>query len=155
MGGVWIDPNSDGRTFVWIFEWPADICADIVRWDNPHGRITNSDLELAALVLHKAFFPSVCLAPSWHAPATGSDNTPTVSWAFREAYTVKHVVDDLLRLRSAHNWNARITPSVFYHPGPKNTMADNTSRRFDLNNQAFLSFFYSSYSPQSSGSWIF
>ena len=43
-GGVWIDPNSDGRTFLWRLEWPVEICADLVSWDNPHGRIKNSDL---------------------------------------------------------------------------------------------------------------
>ena len=52
LGGVCMDPNNDGRTFVWRLEWPADICVDLVSWDNPHVRITKSDLKLAALVLH-------------------------------------------------------------------------------------------------------
>ena len=65
------------------------------------------------------------------------------------------VVADLLRLRSAQNMNSRITPSIFYHPGPENTMADDASKRLDINDKAFLYFFYYRYSPQSAGSWIF
>ena len=50
-GGVWIDPDGTGANFVWRVKWPADIVSDLVTWDNPAGVITNSDLELAALVL--------------------------------------------------------------------------------------------------------
>ena len=50
-GGVWIDPNEDGRNYVWRLPWPEDIRTDLVSFNNPLGRITNSDLELAALVL--------------------------------------------------------------------------------------------------------
>ena len=63
-GGGRIEPNSDGRTFVLRFECPTGIFVDLVSWENLHGCITNSDLELAALVLHEACFPSVCLSPS-------------------------------------------------------------------------------------------
>ena len=61
----------------------------------------------------------------------------------------------MLRLQLARNQNAKITPSLFYHPSPKNTMAGDASRRFDLNDKAFLSLFSSRYSPQSAGSCIF
>ena len=64
------------------------------------------------------------------------------------------VVADLLRLRLNQNRNAKITPFLFYHPGPKNTMEDDVSRRLDLNNKSFLYLFYYRYSPQSAGSWI-
>ena len=50
-GGVWIDPNEDGRNYVWRLPCPEDIQTDHVSFDNPQGRITNSDPELAALVL--------------------------------------------------------------------------------------------------------
>ena len=50
-GGVWIDPDVSGKNFVWRLQWPADIVADLVTWENPAGGITNSDLELAAMVL--------------------------------------------------------------------------------------------------------
>ena len=44
-GGVWIDPNKDGRNYVWRLPWPEDI-TDLLSFDNLQGRITNPDLEL-------------------------------------------------------------------------------------------------------------
>ena len=91
---------------------------DLVSNHNPHGRITNSDLELAALVLQEATFTFVSANPVWRAPFTGSDNTPTLACTFRETSTVSPVVADLIHLRSLVNLQFKITPSVFYHLGP-------------------------------------
>ena len=55
--GVWIDPNEDGAHYVLRLPWTEDIMLDLVSTDNTHGRITNSDLELAALVLQEEAFP--------------------------------------------------------------------------------------------------
>ena len=153
-GGVWLDPNDDGTHFVWRYQWPADIQADLVSVTNPNGGITNSDLELAALVLHEATFPQVCKNSAWRAPLTGSDNTPTVAWTFKEASTINPVVANLLRIRSIQNTNSSITPAVFYHPGLLNTMADDASRLFHLPNPTFLPLFSNKYHPeQSPSSW--
>ena len=35
VGGVWIDPNEDGRNYVWRLPWPEDIRIDLVSFDNP------------------------------------------------------------------------------------------------------------------------
>ena len=48
----------------------------------PHRGITNSDLELAALLLQESYFPLACLRHAWHALSTGSVNTTTVIWCF-------------------------------------------------------------------------
>ena len=153
-GGVWLNPNADGIHHVWRLKWPADIQADLVSFTNPAGRITNSDLELAALVLHESTFPTVCKSAAWRAPLTGSDNTPTVAWTFKEAATINPVVANLLRIRSIANSNSSISPAVFYHPGHLNTMADDASRLFQLTNPSFLSFFSRKYNPeQSPSSW--
>ena len=77
-GGVWIDPNKDNQKYVWRIQWQEDIRKDLVSWNNLNNRITNSDLELVALVLQESIFPLVCLNPAWHVPITGSDNTTTV-----------------------------------------------------------------------------
>ena len=50
-GCVWLDPNSNKEHSVWRVEWPPDVVADLVSWDNPKGRITNSNLELVAIVI--------------------------------------------------------------------------------------------------------
>ena len=57
--GVWIDPNEDNIHYVWRLLWMEDIKADLVSFDNPQGRITNYDLELALLVLQEATSPFV------------------------------------------------------------------------------------------------
>ena len=124
--------------------------ADLVSTNTTHGRITNSDLELAALVLQEATFPFVSANPEWRAPFTVSDNMTTVAWTFREASTVNPVVADLIRLRSLVNYQFKITPSVLYHPGPQNTMADDASRKLQLASDIFLSLFSTTYSSQQS-----
>ena len=78
-GGLWIYPNGMGANFVWCVQWPADISSDMVSWTNPTRGITNSDLELAELVLQYYCFPFVCSRPTWHTPFTGRNNTPAVS----------------------------------------------------------------------------
>ena len=70
-GGVWLDPNVDSIHHVWRLQWPPDIQTDLVSFDNPKGQITNSYLELVALVLHKATFSTVCKSSAWRAPLTG------------------------------------------------------------------------------------
>ena len=66
----------------------------------------------------EATFPFICPSPAWRAPFTGSDNTTTVAWSFRESSTINPVVADLLIIQSLVNRQFCITPSVFYHPGP-------------------------------------
>ena len=79
-GGVWIDPNGTGKNFVWRLQWPEDIVADLVTFGIPTGGITNSDLELAVMLLQESCFPLACLRHAWHVPSTCSYNTPTDSW---------------------------------------------------------------------------
>ena len=73
---------------------------------------------------------------------------PTVAWMFHETSTINLVVADLLCLRSLLNQQFNITLSVFYHPGPKNNMADDASTKLHLAPDIFLCFFYTTYSPQ-------
>ena len=150
FGGVWIEPNKDGVHYVWQLTCPEYIMADLFSTNNPQGRIANSGLELVALVLQEARFTFVSTNPTWRDPFTGSDNTPTVDWAFPEASTLNPVLADLLCLRSFVDYQFKITPSIFYHPGTKNSMADDACRKFHLALDIFLSLFYTTYSPQQS-----
>jgi hypothetical protein len=79
MGGVWFD-NTDGNRapVVWRFPFPADLQKDLVSQDNPQGRITNSDLELAGTLAQQAVLQSqypLC-GQTTH---TFCDNTPLVA----------------------------------------------------------------------------
>ena len=66
-------------------------------------KITNSNLELAALILHEA----TLLA------ASRTDNIPTVSWSTHEASTINLVVTGLLNICALHSRNIFLNPSVF------------------------------------------
>ena len=52
MGGVAFIPLPDGtiRLILWRERFPASVQAALVSDKNPHGTITNSDLELAGSV---------------------------------------------------------------------------------------------------------
>ena len=113
----------------------------MARFTNPEDTITNLELALAALVFKEAVFGSISDPPACQTPTPGSNNTPTFVWTFREASTINPVVANLLSIRSSQNRLQNITPSIFYHPGPLNTMENDTSLRFDLSPNPFLDLF--------------
>ena len=59
MGGYGLIPNEDDINYVWQVKWTTNIVRQLVSFTNPGSTITNSDLELAALVLHEAAFSSI------------------------------------------------------------------------------------------------
>jgi hypothetical protein len=73
---VWFpgDCRSDLQPVVWRITWPQDIRDALVSFDNPRGTITNSDLEMAGLLLHYLILE--CLADLKHVHvAAWCDNT--------------------------------------------------------------------------------
>ena len=71
----------------------------------------------------------------------------------KEASTINPVVADLLRLRALHSRQFFINPSVFYHPGIENRMADDASCLFELSDTSLLAHMSSAY-PQYQSSWM-
>ena len=51
VGGMWLRLDRTGQNLVWQHPWPPEIITSLVSLTNPHGTITNSNLELSALVL--------------------------------------------------------------------------------------------------------
>jgi hypothetical protein len=88
-GGVWFSLVDNMSPTVWRTTFPWDIAAEVVSDDNPEGRLTNSDLELAAEVM--AVGIALAVAPKVkHVPlGTLCDNTPTVSWIEKMASKAK------------------------------------------------------------------
>ena len=111
--GVWLDPARTGQNLVWRHLWPPDIITILVSLTNPQGTVTNSELDLAALVLQEATFLEAFSKACMAAPRSGSDNTPTVSWSTREASMIKPVVADLLRICALHSIKFLLNPSIF------------------------------------------
>ena len=53
VGGVWLDPTMSETSIMCRHPWLANITDTLVSEINPEGTFTNSDLKLAALVLHE------------------------------------------------------------------------------------------------------
>ena len=140
-GGVWIDPSKYGKNYTWHVKCPADITQEMFSFTNTEGTITNSDFELVALVLQEAVFISSSASPAEQTPTLGSDNAPKFAWTFCKASTINPVVSNILSILYTQYRLQKITPSVFYHLGPLNTMADKESCRFDLSPNPFLDLF--------------
>ena len=115
-GEVWLDPSCSGIDLVWRYPWPLEIISDLVSPANRKGTITNSDLELATLVLHEATLIGAVPEATLAAPRSGSDNTLTVSWSTKEASTINPVVVYLLHLLALHLRQLFLNPS-FLSPG--------------------------------------
>ncbi len=51
VGGIIISKNSECPPTVFQYQWPEEITAALQTQENPKGTITNSDLEMAGLLL--------------------------------------------------------------------------------------------------------
>ena len=141
MGGVWL-PSAQHPLhppYVRRAPFPSSVQQALVSTDNPSGSMTNSDLELAGTIAHEAILSAVqdlrhCTI------ATFSDNTPAVAWGNKASTTTAGPASYLLRSSSLLQRQYRYLSQRFYIPGPANHLADVASRRFDLSNDALLSF---------------
>lgn len=136
-GGVWFAPcftDTNLCTFtprVWRLPFPADITASVVSVSNPSGTLTNSDLELAALLLHVLVLETIAKLWRCHIAAY-SDNTPTVAWVERMASRSKcPIAGRLLRgLAMRQRVTASAPVAVHHIAGDANILADISSRSF-------------------------
>ena len=149
---MWLDPARTGQNLVCQIPWTQDIVTSLVSSTNPQGTITNFNLELAALVLQEATLLEAVPKARMAALLSGSDNTHTVSWSRHEANMINPVVAGLLRIRALHSRKIFLNPSVFYHPGEENCIADYNPRLFYLSDTEFLTHMSVVY-LQSHGLW--
>ena len=54
FGSTQIYPDQTGHNLVWKQPWPPETITYLVSLTNMKGMITNSDLELAALIIYEA-----------------------------------------------------------------------------------------------------
>jgi hypothetical protein len=151
-GGVWypapeLSPRqgvSQGQPLLWRLQWPKDIIQSLVTESNPHGSITNSDLELAGGLLHLDIIAQHYDVRE-RTIVSKTDNLATMFWQRKGSTTTDQAPAHLLRLFGIHQRYHRYVPRHDYIPGPSNPMADDASRLFHLSNTNFLSYFNSSY----------
>ena len=84
---------------VFRWEWPKDVTASVRSFSNPISIITNSDLELAGVLILWLMMEAVCQPLHEKRVALYSDNTPTVGWtkrlASRKSLVTEHFVQAL------------------------------------------------------------
>ena len=144
MGGVYYDP--DGNCYLWRQPFSPAVQARLVSADNPHGDITNSDLE------HAGLLAQVSLMATTHdvryaTLVNGCDNTPAVSRTAKGAITSDGAGARLCNYACAHQRQERYCHVAFYFPGDANVMADDASRLQHLTDSQFLAHFEQHY-PQ-------
>jgi hypothetical protein len=160
-GGIWF--RNGLPPTVWRVNWPVEVRA---RYKS--GILTNSDLEMAAIVLMMLVLEGLTDLTRQHT-LIFSDNTPAVSWTTRlvSSKAESKVAARLLRilaLRGRMTHAAMPTPD--HWPGDKNEAADTASCSFETFNAgpytgwpsttdaSFLTLFARTYPlPPQTGSW--
>ena len=159
-GGVWFGSDSYLSPTVWRIEWPATIQNNLVSFQNPRGTLTNSDLEMAGHLLH--WLVLELIAPTslqFKCAGIFSDNTPTVSWAYKLCSTKSVIAGHLLRALAIRLHVHQASPLLTTHvAGDENTMADSASRSarlpvFTSSNKPFIITFNSLFPLPQNTSW--
>jgi hypothetical protein len=133
-GGVWFSGERTIEPLVWRVEFETAIASQVVSDDNPHGRLTNSDLEMAAVLLHYMVLHQEVDMRFARAGAL-SDNTPTVAWTTRmadksQSPTAGRLLRGLAAIQRASQAGPLTVASI---AGVENSMADVASRSFGQN----------------------
>jgi hypothetical protein len=153
MGGVHFVPGHSAgsvRPIAWRHQFSSTVTAALVSSNNPHGSISNSDLELAGTVGHHDVLVQATDMRE-HTTYNLHDNTPAVAWQRKGSTTTNGPAAYLLRLQALHQRFHRYIPRHDYIPGPVNAMADDCSRLWKLNDSQFIAYLNLTY-PQSA-SW--
>jgi hypothetical protein len=157
-GGVWISGEAGIQPLVWRFHFEHDISSQVVSDKNPKGRLTNSDLEMAAVLLHYMVLQQQ-IDLRYVRAGVFSDNTPTVSWTKRMADKSQSLTAGrLLRGLAAIQRSTKAGPlTVASIAGKTNTMADVASRSFNhptlLSDNSFLTHFNHQFPLPQALSW--
>jgi len=147
MGGVHFVPvGRDIVPILWRKRFPKTIQQRLVSFNNPHGDITNSDLELTGSIAQHDILAQ--LADIRERTIHSSyDNTPALYWQRKGSTTTLGPAAYLLRLQAIHQRHHRYVPLQDYIPGEVNVMADVCSRAWHLTDNQLLTHFNSSF-PQ-------
>jgi hypothetical protein len=147
MGGVHFVPIQDGIIpLLWRAKFDASVTEHVVTFRNRKGDITNSDLELAASVVHADVLAQQVDIRE-HTIHNFYDNTATKYWHNKGSTTSAAPAAYLLRLQSLHQRFYRHIPMHDYIPGDANRLADECSRLWRLTDSELLAHFNSLY-PQ-------
>ena len=130
LGGVIIGEGLAVPPTVFRWQWPKDISDNIISDANPNGQITNSDLEMAGLLMLWLVMEEGCDVKNAHV-ALFSDNSPTVHWVQRLAAKHSMRAMQLVRALALRLQLAEASPLTPMHiAGVNNSLTDIPSRSF-------------------------
>ena len=147
MGSVWFHTqDSTQPPIVWRQSYPNDVRTHLVTFDNPHGAVSISDLELMAMIAHKdveARHSNIAELTLWMA----TDNRAALSWSAKGSAMSVTARAYLLRYNALHQRRHRYVATHNHIAGTANVMADDASRQWALSDATLLSRFNTLY-PQ-------
>jgi hypothetical protein len=150
MGGFWLAGTGPSTAnCLWRQPFPAAIQERLITLNNPTGTLTNSDLELAAIITgaqlaarhYGGQHPNIVIA---------TDNTPALAWVSKGSTTSTaapaFLLHYLAQLRRAH----KFTLNPVFTSGLTNQVADCCSRLFHLSDDNFLEYMNDTFPVQPS-----
>jgi hypothetical protein len=157
-GGIWMSGEAGLRPIVWRIHFAHAILSQVVSDKNPRGCLTNSDLEMAAVLLqYMVLNQRVDLR--YVRAGVFSDNTPTVAWSKRmadksQSLTAGRLLRSLAAVQRATSAGPLTVASI---SGITNDMADVSSRSFNtaslMSDAAFLTHFNTRFPLPQKISW--
>ena len=161
VGGVIFGFNQSCVPTVFRFEWPEEIKEQLQTEENPTGKITNSDLEMAGLIFVWLMIEHVVQDLKHKHVVLLSDNSPSVAWIERMASKRSLPAAELLRVLAYRLNETRACPITPIHiPGRHNRISDIPSRSFGYKKEwhfkcdrEFLTFFNSQFPLPDQHSW--
>ncbi len=134
MGGFWLPATDDSmiQPSLWCTPFPVCIQQQLLTTLNPAGTITNSDLELTAVICGVTLAAQQAPAHSHQYSLLAMDNTPALAWLSKGSTTTNKAPAYLLQLlaRLRHEHDFHIAP--VFMPGTTKTLADCCLHLFHL-----------------------
>jgi hypothetical protein len=131
VGGVVMGETSQCIPTVFCWEWPQDVTANVRSFSNPMGTITNSDLEMAGVLILWLVMEVVCQPLQEKRVVLFSNNSPEKRWmkclASRKLLVAEHFVQ-ALALQIKTNKTCPLT--TLHIEGKLNLISDVPSRSF-------------------------
>ncbi len=127
---MWFLLVHEMQPVVWRLLFPCNVSDEVVLFDNPRGRLTNLDFELAAEVLGVGVILAEAPVIMQEPLGTLCDNAPTVSWIKKMvSKSSTPMAGQLLRgLAFMLYCHCAGCLTTIYVLGPQNIMADIASR---------------------------
>ena len=134
VGGVVVGELSGCVPTVFRWQWPEDIRQQLVSFENPGGTISNSDLEMAGLLLLWLVIECISGPLAEKRIALFGDNSPSIGWVARLGSRCSRIGENLIQALALRLKSQRACPLTPIHiAGERNAIGDVPSRSFGSN----------------------